>query len=167
VEGKNLKEGSIIEGPFWPERIRIISCRRIGVSVEIYSVGLDSGRFYPSILPVLCPTFPGEIITFFKKLRTIVTKMEQKFIPQIAEIIAKEQYIEEYRNYEIVGQLDVARIGIIDSIINSLRMRRRHKYRKEILTVKRKNKKEIRVMVGLFIRDLLSIIEEVKAWRSS
>jgi len=92
--------------------------------------------------------------------------MEQKFIPQIAEIIAKEQYIEEYRNYEIVGQLDVARIGIVDSIINSLRMRRRHKYRKEILTVKRKNKKEIRVMVGLFIRDLLSIIEEVKAWRS-
>jgi superfamily II DNA or RNA helicase len=50
VEDKNLKEGNIIEGPFWPERIKIISCRRIGVSVEIYGVGLDSGRFYPSIL---------------------------------------------------------------------------------------------------------------------
>jgi superfamily II DNA or RNA helicase len=50
VEGKNLKEGSIIEGPFWPERIRIISCRSIGASIEIYGVGLDTGHFYPRIL---------------------------------------------------------------------------------------------------------------------
>jgi hypothetical protein len=50
VEDKNLKEGNIIEGPFWPERIKVISCRRVGASVEIYGVGLDSGHFYPRIL---------------------------------------------------------------------------------------------------------------------
>ena len=50
MEDKKLKEGNIIEGPFWPERIRIISCRKVGTSVEIYGVGLDSGRFYPCIL---------------------------------------------------------------------------------------------------------------------
>jgi hypothetical protein len=48
--GKILREGNIIEGPFWPERIKVISYRNVGVSVEIYGVGLDSGRFYPCIL---------------------------------------------------------------------------------------------------------------------
>jgi superfamily II DNA or RNA helicase len=47
---KILREGNIIEGPFWPERIKVISYRNVGVSVEIYGVGLDSGRFYPCIL---------------------------------------------------------------------------------------------------------------------
>jgi superfamily II DNA or RNA helicase len=50
MEDKNLKEGNIIEGPFWPERIRVISCRKVGTSLEIYGVGLDSGRFYPRML---------------------------------------------------------------------------------------------------------------------
>jgi len=50
MKDKNLKEGNIIEGPFWPERIRVISCRKVGASVEINGVGLDSGRFYPRIL---------------------------------------------------------------------------------------------------------------------
>jgi superfamily II DNA or RNA helicase len=48
--GKILREGNTIEGPFWPERIKVISYRNVGVSVEIYGVGLDSGRFYPCIL---------------------------------------------------------------------------------------------------------------------
>jgi hypothetical protein len=46
VEDGNLK-GNIIEGPFWPERIRVISFKEIGTSVEIYGVGLETGRFYP------------------------------------------------------------------------------------------------------------------------
>ena len=49
MEDGNLK-GNIIEGPFWPERIRVISFKEIGASVEIYGVGLETGRFYPRIL---------------------------------------------------------------------------------------------------------------------
>jgi len=50
VEDKKLKQGSIIEAPFWPERIKVISWREVGNSIEIYGVGLDTGRFYPRIL---------------------------------------------------------------------------------------------------------------------
>jgi len=50
MEDKNLKEGNIIEGPFWPERIRVISYRKIGASIEVYGVGLNTGRFYSRIL---------------------------------------------------------------------------------------------------------------------
>jgi superfamily II DNA or RNA helicase len=50
MQDKSLREGNIIEGPFWPERIRVISCKKVGASVEIYGVGLDSERFYPRIL---------------------------------------------------------------------------------------------------------------------
>jgi len=50
MQDKSLREGNIIEGPFWPERIRVISCKKVGTSVEIYGVGLDSGHFYPRIL---------------------------------------------------------------------------------------------------------------------
>jgi hypothetical protein len=101
--------------------------------------------------------FPGEAIKSFKKQRTIVTKMGQQLIPQLAEIIAKDQYVEVHRNYEIVGQLDIAKIEVIDSIINSLRMGKRkpdhQKEIQEILTAKSDNKKEVRVIADLFIGD--------------
>jgi len=50
LQDKSLREGYIIEGPFWPERIKVISYRKVGASIEINGVGLDSGRFYPRIL---------------------------------------------------------------------------------------------------------------------
>jgi uncharacterized protein YeeX (DUF496 family) len=101
--------------------------------------------------------FPGEAIKSFKRQRTIVTKMGQKLIPQIAEIIAKDRYVDVHRNYEIIGQLDVAKIEAIDSIINLLRMgRRRPDHQREIqeiLAAKSYNKKEIRIIADLFIGD--------------
>jgi len=45
-----LKPESIIEGPFWPERIKVVSVKRIGTSLEICGVGLDTGQFYPRVL---------------------------------------------------------------------------------------------------------------------
>jgi len=50
VEGKELKDGDTIEGPFWPERIKVISYKNIGSSVEIYGIGLNTGNFYPRVL---------------------------------------------------------------------------------------------------------------------
>jgi len=40
----------ILEGPFWPERIKVISSKQIGTSVEIRGIGLKSERFYSRIL---------------------------------------------------------------------------------------------------------------------
>ena len=45
-----LKEESILEGPFWPERIKVISTRQIGTGVEIRGIGVKSERFYSRIL---------------------------------------------------------------------------------------------------------------------
>ena len=36
--------------------------------------------------------FPGEALKAFKKQRSVVTRMGQKLIPQIAEIIARDKY---------------------------------------------------------------------------
>jgi hypothetical protein len=101
--------------------------------------------------------FPGEAIKAFKKQRTVVTKMGQQLIPQLAEIIAKDLFEEVYRDYEIVGRLDTAKIDVIDNIINGLRMgRRRPDHQKEIqelLTASRGETKEVRVIADLFIGD--------------
>ena len=54
-EGNNvihtlLAPDSILEGPFWPERVRVISSRKIGSKFEVSCVGLNSNKFYPNIL---------------------------------------------------------------------------------------------------------------------
>jgi superfamily II DNA or RNA helicase len=41
---------SVLEGPFWPERIKVVSVKRIGTSMEICGVGIDTGQFYPRVL---------------------------------------------------------------------------------------------------------------------
>jgi hypothetical protein len=101
--------------------------------------------------------FPGEAIKAFKKQRTVVTKMGQQLIPQLAEIIAKDLFVEVYRDYEIVGQLDAAKIEVIDNIINGLRMGRRkpdhQKEIQEILAAKSGENKEVRVIADLFVGD--------------
>jgi SNF2 family DNA or RNA helicase len=45
-----LKPESILEGPFWPERIRVISYKQIGTGIEIQGIGVKSERFYSRIL---------------------------------------------------------------------------------------------------------------------
>ncbi|MCJ7761496.1 DEAD/DEAH box helicase, partial [Candidatus Bathyarchaeota archaeon] len=57
-EEKNSKERiqeapmpeSILEGPFWPERIKVISSKQIGTGFEVQGIGLKSERFYSRIL---------------------------------------------------------------------------------------------------------------------
>lgn len=45
-----VKEGSVIKGPFWPEGIKVISSRQIGTRIEISGIGVKSERFYSRIL---------------------------------------------------------------------------------------------------------------------
>jgi superfamily II DNA or RNA helicase len=46
---KLIEPESILEGPFWPERVRVISSKRVGTGIEISCVGLKSDRFYSRI----------------------------------------------------------------------------------------------------------------------
>lgn len=42
-----IQPGNILEGPFWPERVRVISAAEIGRNqIRIEAVGLESRRFY-------------------------------------------------------------------------------------------------------------------------
>lgn len=101
--------------------------------------------------------FPNEAIKAFKKQRTIVTKMGRKLIPQLAEIIAKDQYMIVHRDYKITGKLDIAKINAIDRIVNELRMGRRNPdHQKEIQEILAKSSvrtREVSVIADLFIGD--------------
>lgn len=45
-----ISEGCILEGPFLPEKVRVISVKSIGENVRIEAVGLETQRFYNPIL---------------------------------------------------------------------------------------------------------------------
>jgi len=45
-----LPQGTLLEGPFWPERIRVVSSRQIGNGVAISGVGLKTEHYYPEII---------------------------------------------------------------------------------------------------------------------
>jgi len=45
-----LSSGTILEGPFWPEPVRVVASRRLGSLLEIEAEGLRTGRFCRSTL---------------------------------------------------------------------------------------------------------------------
>lgn len=46
-----IQEGNILKGPFWPEKVRVLSTKAIGQSqIRIEAVGLETSRFYNPIL---------------------------------------------------------------------------------------------------------------------
>lgn len=103
--------------------------------------------------------FPGEALKAFKKQRSVVTRMGQKLIPQIAEIIARDKYKDVHRDYEIVGSLEIAKINVIDRIVNELRMgRRKPDHESEMEEIRRAHSektREIRLIADLFVGDFI------------
>jgi len=49
LEEKLIEPESVLEGPFWPEPVRVISSKRVGMGIEVSCVGLKSDRFYSRI----------------------------------------------------------------------------------------------------------------------
>jgi len=43
-----LREGKVLEGPFWTERVRVVSVKKIGLNIEIQAVGLKTNTFCPT-----------------------------------------------------------------------------------------------------------------------
>jgi len=50
LSGEFPEPESILEGPFWPERVKVISSRAIGTNLEIRAIGIETERFYSRIL---------------------------------------------------------------------------------------------------------------------
>jgi len=46
----SLKVGDVIEGPFWPERVKVVSFKRVGNSMGVSGVGLQTNKYYSNIL---------------------------------------------------------------------------------------------------------------------
>jgi len=101
--------------------------------------------------------FPGEALKTFKKQRTVVTKMGMQLIPALAEIVAKDQYKDVHCDFEITSQLDIAKIDVVDRIVNELRMGRRNPDHdseiQEILKATSGRTREIRVIADSFVGD--------------
>jgi superfamily II DNA or RNA helicase len=46
-----IKEGNILKGPFWPEKVKVISVKNIGINIIIEAIGLEKNHtYYNSIL---------------------------------------------------------------------------------------------------------------------
>ncbi|MYD88231.1 MAG: DUF3883 domain-containing protein [Acidobacteria bacterium] len=51
MQSTQLQPGSIIEGPFWPEPLRVLSVGDHGSSVRIEAVGTHSSKYYDQTIP--------------------------------------------------------------------------------------------------------------------
>lgn len=69
--------------------------------------------------------FPDEALLAFKQQRSLVTKMGQTFFPQIAKIIASEKYRDVHVGWKLEGQLETAKIDMINKILDDLDVKRR------------------------------------------
>lgn len=48
---RQIQLGNVLKGPFWPEKVRVISAKTIGISqIRIEAVGLETHRFYNPVL---------------------------------------------------------------------------------------------------------------------
>ena len=47
-----IQPDTIIEGPFWPEPVRVLRVRDHGLSLQIEAVGTSAGKFYDQTIPV-------------------------------------------------------------------------------------------------------------------
>lgn len=102
--------------------------------------------------------FPDDALISFKQQRTLVTKMGMQLYPKVAEIIAKDKYKEVHSDHEIECNLDIAKVNVIDKIINELREGKRKpsfdREMQELLTVTEKGEtRNIRIIADLFVGD--------------
>ncbi|HWY28413.1 MAG TPA: hypothetical protein VNW25_04045, partial [Candidatus Sulfotelmatobacter sp.] len=90
-----IQANSILEAPFWPEKIKVIACRLIGSSLEVQGKGLKTGRFFERVLsteelnavkfsPALKRTFEGSPDNFFLAAEAKRIRYSYQFDPLFA-----------------------------------------------------------------------------------
>lgn len=88
---------------------------------------------------------------------SVETTVGTRFLPAVAEIVAKGRYSEVHREYEILADLDSAKVTMVDTIVNSLRsgMRRPNHLEemREIMSVSSSEKTSVRIIADLYISD--------------
>jgi len=100
---------------------------------------------------------------------SVETTVGTRFLPAVAEIVAKGQYSDVHREYEILVELDSAKVTAVDTIVNSLRsgMRKPNHLEemKEIMSVSSSERTSVRIIADLYIGDHEdgSLFMEIKA----
>ena len=102
--------------------------------------------------------FPDEALISFKRQRSLVTSMGMTLYPKVAVIIAKDKHQDVGEDRQIAGELDTAKVRVIDRIINDLREGRRKpnfdEEMNEIATAKPEGRTQaVRVIADLFVGD--------------
>jgi hypothetical protein len=107
--------------------------------------------------PFHAAIFSEEALIYAKSERSIVTKMGQTFYPELARIIANENYNDVYKDHKIEGKLDSNIVETINRIVSDLRANKRKpnhdKEMKEILLSKGGKPQSVRVICDLFVGD--------------
>ncbi|MDI6892286.1 MAG: helicase-related protein [Actinomycetota bacterium] len=92
----DISKDTILEGPFWPERVRVVSTRKIGERVIIEAVGIQTDTFYAPVLSpedlrkitVLSKTaeaaFTGDAEAFFLSTEAKRIRLAYQFDPLFA-----------------------------------------------------------------------------------
>jgi len=88
---------------------------------------------------------------------SVETTVGTRFLPAIAEIVAKGRYSEVHREYEILADLDSAKVTMVDTIVNSLRsgMRKPNHLEemREIMSVSSSDRTSVRIIADLYVGD--------------
>ena len=101
--------------------------------------------------------FRDDALVAFKLQRSIVTAMGRGFYPQIAKLVAQDNYQEVYLDYQFAEELDVEQCNKIEEIVTGLRTGRRkpsHSQElEEILSTRSSRKRGVRIIADLYIND--------------
>ncbi|MCS7238006.1 MAG: helicase-related protein [Thermoguttaceae bacterium] len=110
----HIKPNDILEGPFWPESVRVLSVRQLGGCTQLEGVGLTTQRFYSRILsaadlerirraPVARRDFQGRAEAFFLGIEAHRVRFAHQFDPlfavNISQVDALPHQIEAIYHY--------------------------------------------------------------------
>ena len=98
---ETIAADTIIEGPFWPEPVRVLRVRNHGATVQIEAVGVIDSRYYDRTIPneqIVSPvyevigsahTFATEPWLFRLVLEALRTHLAHAFDPQFAVSVSQ------------------------------------------------------------------------------
>ena len=101
MQSTQLPMGTIIEGPFWPEPLRVLNASDLGASVRIEAVGTGTGHHYDQVIPreqfereVSAVTggrhtFDAEPVLFRLAVEALRTHLAHAFDPQFAVSVSQ------------------------------------------------------------------------------
>ena len=101
--GKTITPGSILDGPFWQERLKVLSIKNIGKDkTKIEAVGITTNTFYPCILSQEKRNVAFAMVILQRRLASsvrAVRKSLERRKKRLQELYEKGQLLQEGISY--------------------------------------------------------------------